>query len=74
MRIKLTPANAPKCCAELIRSYNGITGRPQGWLKPGYRIALYCATCEHSITYTCEDGWTRTLDEKDAKSRDGVAA
>jgi hypothetical protein len=74
VRIKLTPATAPACCAETIRSYNAITGRPQGWLKPGYRIALFCKPCQHGIQFTHEDGWTRTLTEEDARTQKGAAA
>jgi hypothetical protein len=79
VKIKLTPANAPECCATLIRSYKAVPigGRvipPSEWLKPGYRISLFCKECEHGVQYTLEDGWTRTMNEEDAMSRDGVAA
>ena len=79
MKIKITPANAPQCCTALIRSYKAVPigGKilaPSEWLKPGYIISLFCKVCEHSLTYTLENGWERTLNEEDARSRDGVAA
>jgi len=74
VKIKLTPANAPECCAATIRSYQALPpGKPKDWLQPGYRISLFCAPCQHGLEYTYANGWTRTLTEEDARTRDGVA-
>jgi len=81
VRIKLTPANAPTCCAETIRTYQplaaGATRRgqkPKEWLPPGYKISLFCVPCQHGLTYTHEAGWERTLTEADARTQKGSVA
>jgi hypothetical protein len=75
VKIKLTPANAPACCAETIRTYQAVVhgGKPRNWLQPGYRIALFCKPCQHGLEYTRANGWTRTLTEEDARTEKGAA-